>query len=166
MSGDKQKKEGYKLRKAAERELEKEATTSEMQTEQNGDRDRGDTLASIRKVVSEVMTAGMSTLQAELKKELSNFRTCFRDNIRKQMDEFKSEINWKIQEATDRLDGAVKRVGEMEDSLADMGRWDTGVKDALVQLLRDQRALQDKLSDVEGRFRRNNFRIYRVPGGG
>lgn len=41
MSGDKQKKEAYKLRKAAERELEKEAMTSEMQSKQNGDRDGG-----------------------------------------------------------------------------------------------------------------------------
>ena len=47
--------------------------------------------------------------------------------------------------------------------MADMERWDIGVKDALNQLLRDQRALRDKVSDLEGSSRRNNVRIYGVP---
>lgn len=53
----------------------------------------------------------------------------------------------------------------MEDNLANLGRWDIGVNDTLVQLLRDQRTLQDKLSDMEGCFRCNHSRIYGIPQG-
>ncbi|CAI5668460.1 unnamed protein product [Oreochromis niloticus] len=47
--------------------------------------------------------------------------------------------------------------------MADSERWDIGVKDTLVQLLENQRALQEKVSDMEGRARRKNIRIYGVP---
>lgn len=47
--------------------------------------------------------------------------------------------------------------------MADKERWDIGVKDVLTQLLTNQRALQDKVSDLEGRSRRNNIRIYGLP---
>lgn len=33
------------------------------------------------------------------------------------------EINKQIQEATRQIDGAVKRIGEMEDNIANMERW-------------------------------------------
>ncbi|KAJ8375565.1 hypothetical protein SKAU_G00061450 [Synaphobranchus kaupii] len=42
-------------------------------------------------------------------------------------------------------------------------KWDIGFKDTLIQLINNQRALQDKLTDLEGRSRRNNIRIYGVP---
>lgn len=64
------------------------------------------------------MSAVMATLQAELKKELSDvFETI-------------SENRWtRLNPKSDS--------GEMEDNLSDMGRWDIGVKDALIQLLHD-----------------------------
>lgn len=38
-------------------------------------------------------------------------------------------------------------------------------KEALMTTLREQRKLQEKLTDLEGRSRRNNVRIFRVPEG-
>lgn len=49
--------------------------------------------------------------------------------------------------------------------MADREKWDVGVKEALTQLLSNQRALQDKVTDMEGQARRNNIRIYGVPQG-
>lgn len=162
MNGDKVKKGGYELRSNLERELETEAEASET-PKQDGGRRETETLDSIRTVVSEVMTTGMAALQAELKKDLSDFRTCFREDIKKQMDEFASEVSRKIQDVTGQIEGAVKRVGQIEESMLDMERWDIGVKDTLTQLLTKQRALQEKVTDLEGRSRRNNIRIYGIP---
>ena len=117
----------------------------------------------IRVAVSKVMTAGMAAFRAELKKDLSDFNASFREDIKKQMEEFSTEIDRKMQDTAGQIEGAVKRIDEMEENMADMERWDIGGKDALNQLLRDQRALRDKVSDLEGRSRRNNVRIYGVP---
>lgn len=162
MSGDKVKKGGYELRSNFERESETEAEASETPKQDGGHRET-ETLDSIRTVVSEVMTTGIAALQAELKKDLSDFRTCFREDIKKQMDEFISEVNRKIQDVTGQIEGAVERVGQIEENMLDMERWDIGVKDTLTQLLTNQRALQEKVTDLEGRSRRNNIRIYGVP---
>lgn len=139
-----------------------EAKASETPKQDGGRREIG-SLDSIRTVVSEVMTTGMAALQAELKKDLSDFRTCFREDIKKQMDEFVSEVNRRIQDVTGQIEGAVERVGQMEENMLDVERWDIGVKDTLTQLLTNQRALQEKVTDLEGRSRRNNIRIYGIP---
>lgn len=118
---------------------------------------------SIRTAVSEAITTGMTALWAELKKDLSDFRTCFREDIKEQMDELVSEVNWKIQDVTGQIEGAVKRVGQMEENMFNIERWDIGLKDTLTQLLTKQRALQEKVTDLEGRSRRNNIRIYGNP---
>lgn len=165
MDGDKVKKGGYELRSNLEREIESPEAEVSKTAKQDGGRREIETLDSIRTAVSEVMTVGMATLQAELKKDLSDFHTCFREDIKKQMDEFVSEVNRKMQDVTGLIEGAVKRVDQLEENMLVMERWDIGVKDTLTQLLTNQRALQDKVTDLEGRSRRNNIRIYGIPEG-
>uniref|UniRef100_A0A8B9L7Z6 L1 transposable element RRM domain-containing protein n=1 Tax=Astyanax mexicanus TaxID=7994 RepID=A0A8B9L7Z6_ASTMX len=55
------------------------------------------------------------------------------------------------------------RLGKVEESMADTKAWGIGVKEALTQLLVNQRDLQAKITDLEGRSRRNNIRLYGVP---
>lgn len=83
MDGDKGKKGGYLLLNNSERLPEREAEASETSRQDRGRREI-ETLDSIRTVVREVMTTGMAVLQAEFKKDLSDFRTCFREDIKKQ----------------------------------------------------------------------------------
>lgn len=112
MNGDNGKKGGYGLCNNSEREPGGEAEASET-SRQDGGRRETETLDSIRTVVREVMTTGMTALQAELKKDISDFRTCFREDIKKQMDKFATEVNRKIQDVTGQIEGAVKCVGHM-----------------------------------------------------
>ncbi|KAL7859533.1 hypothetical protein SRHO_G00146800 [Serrasalmus rhombeus] len=73
-----------------------------------------------------------------------------------------SSIRKVLQDTITRIDDTVKRLGEVEESLAETKTWDIGVKDALSQILANQRALQAKVTDLEGRSRRNNIRLYGV----
>lgn len=130
MDGDKGKKGGYGLRSGSEKGAEASETSG-----QDGGRIEIETLDSIRTVVREVMTTGMAALQVELKKDLSDFRMCFREDIKKQMDEFATEVNRKIQDVSGQIEGAVKHVEQIEENMIDMERWDIGVKDTLAQLL-------------------------------
>ncbi|KAJ8332654.1 hypothetical protein SKAU_G00424430 [Synaphobranchus kaupii] len=169
MEGDKtRKKLRSRRRSITEKECGKEASVSasEVCSEENGDSEdeRGTaTLSSIRKVVSEVMAKGLSDLKSDMKKELSEFRESFREDMKAQLDDLTTEINQKIQDVTGQIEETTRRLGEVEKSMGETEKWDIGVKDTLIQLINNQRALQDKLTDLEGRSRRNNIRIYGVP---
>lgn len=64
---------------------------------------------------------------------------------------------------TGQLEGVAERVGVIENNLASTERWDIGVKGALTQLLANQKALQEKVTEMEGHSRCNNIRIYGIP---
>lgn len=163
MSGDKNKKKG----KVAARSNE------EPETHKKGDAgDDGDdvvespspaVLASLRNVVSEVMAEGMMDLKLEMKKELSQVRLSLLDDMKAHMDKLTTEINQKVKVATDMIEEVAGRLGGVEESMAGREEWDNVVGDTLIQLLNNQKSLQAKISDLEGRSRRNNIRIYGIP---
>lgn len=107
--------------------------------------------------------AKMATLRTELKSDFKEFRTEFREDIKKQMDELSKEMNQRIREAADQVEEVTGRLKQVEDNMAYSERWYIGVKDTLVKLLENQRALQEKVSDMEGCARRKNIQIYGVP---
>lgn len=53
-----------------------------------------------------------------------------------------------------------KRITEAEGRIEGMENWNIEAKEALLQSLKQQKILQDKLTDQEGRNRRNNIRIF------
>ena len=116
MDGDKSKKGGYGFRYNTDRQIDKGDAASETLAGQDGDPGEGDTLDLIRVAVSEVMTAGMAAFRAELKKDLSDFHASFREDIKKQMEEFSTEIDRKMQDTAGQIEGAVKRIDEMEET--------------------------------------------------
>uniref|UniRef100_A0A3B1K9Q6 L1 transposable element RRM domain-containing protein n=1 Tax=Astyanax mexicanus TaxID=7994 RepID=A0A3B1K9Q6_ASTMX len=160
MKGDKSKKGRIKPQAKSEREMEKKNPNTAFGAKDGAAADEEPaTLSSIRQVVSEVTAA--ATL--ELKRELAEFRESFTADIKKQLNDLSAEIHQKIQDTSNRIDDAVKRLGEVEESMADTKTWDIGVKEALTQLLINQRDLRAKITDLEGRSRRNNIRLYGVP---
>ncbi len=163
MVGDKQKITRLSVKSATEKETEKKEVTANASIasclEEHGDsKEEGDTpatLSSIRKVMGEVMAEGMRDLKSDMRKELSEFWASFRQDMKVQLDELTSEINQKIQDATGQIEGATWRLEEVERSMAGSEKWDVGVKNTLIQLLKNQEILQAKVTDLEGRSRRN-----------
>lgn len=98
-----------------------------------------------------------------MKAELIQNRLSFRDDMKAQLDDLRTEINQQVKTATGQIEGVAKRLGEVEKRMAGKETWDIGVKDALIQLLNNQKSLQTKITDLEGRSRRNNIRIYGIP---
>lgn len=113
--------------------------------------------------VGKVIVAGKATLRAELKTDLQDFHSIIRKDMKKQMDELTRELHQKLQETSNQVGDTEERIKQIENNMAEMERWDIGVKDTLVHLLRSQRTLVDKVSDMEGQARRNNIRRYGVP---
>lgn len=72
-----------------------------------------------------------------------------------------SKIKQQVTAATSEIE-EVSKCLEMERNMAGKNRWDSGVKDVIVQLL-NQKSLQEKITDLEGCSHHNNIRIYGIP---
>ncbi|KAK7940305.1 hypothetical protein WMY93_003631 [Mugilogobius chulae] len=117
----------------------------------------------IRTVVSEIMTKGLDDLKMQMAKDLSDFREMIKNDIKSQLDELSTNIDQKLQAAASQIEEATRRLEEVEKNAAGAEKFDLAVRDVLLELLSNQRDLQSKMSDLEGRSRRNNVRIYGVP---
>ncbi|KAL0161449.1 hypothetical protein M9458_045174, partial [Cirrhinus mrigala] len=106
----------------------------------------------------------ISPLRSDLKDDMIDFRQKIREDIRNYLTEFKEEINRKMSEVTKTQQSTSERVNEMEKRIADLEEWAVDVRDTH-NTLKVQENLQAKLSDLEGRSRRNNLRIYGMPEG-
>uniref|UniRef100_A0A3B5Q2F2 L1 transposable element RRM domain-containing protein n=1 Tax=Xiphophorus maculatus TaxID=8083 RepID=A0A3B5Q2F2_XIPMA len=164
MSGDKNKKGRVQSRNS---EMRHESKACGAHAVEEGDKMADEalpaTISSLRKVVSEVMAEGMRDLKSEMKKELAQVRTSLKEEIKVLLNELTNEINQRVSAAINKTEEMGKRLGEMEKSMAEKERWDIGVRDAIVQLLNDQKLLREKITDLEGRSRRNNLRVYGIP---
>lgn len=102
-------------------------------------------------------------LRSDLKHETSEFRLSFHNNMRKEQNEFRGEINQKFKEATSELQATTERVAVAEQRITDSEEWDTAAKEAIVLALSKQEAVQIKLTELESRSRQNNLHIYGIP---
>ncbi|KAJ4945796.1 hypothetical protein JOQ06_023474 [Pogonophryne albipinna] len=80
--------------------------------------------------------------------------------MREELEDFKKGINQKLTETTKELASQATRIKLAEQRVSEIEDWDMDVKEALTQALKQQRVLQNRLTDQEGRNRRNNIRIF------
>lgn len=63
----------------------------------------------------------------------------------------------------DQVEKVADWLKQVKDNMAESECCDIGVEDTLVQLMENQWALQEKVSDTDGHTRHKNIRIYGVP---
>lgn len=85
------------------------------------------------------------------KQELSDFRVNFHQDLKEQLDEM---TNQRLKDISTQIEETTRHLEDLEGIMAEAEMWDIVVKDTLIQLLRNQRTLQTKLSDLEGLSRR------------
>ncbi|CAL9707344.1 unnamed protein product [Knipowitschia caucasica] len=116
----------------------------------------------IRTIISEVMNKGLEDLRQQMARDLTNFREIIKEDMKTQLDVLNVNINQKLEAASRQIEDATRRLEEVEIKAAGAEKWDLAVRDTLLDLINNQRALQSKMSDLEGRSRRNNIRIYGI----
>lgn len=75
-------------------------------------------------MMREVMTKEINVLKSDMRKELSEFRASFRQDMKAQLDDLSTDINQKIQVATSQIEEATWCLGEVEKGLAETEKWD------------------------------------------
>ncbi|XP_023192505.1 LOW QUALITY PROTEIN: uncharacterized protein PF11_0207-like [Xiphophorus maculatus] len=107
------------------------------------------------------ITAEIRDFKKEVKENLTKFKDEFKEEVKREFMGFKEEIKKKvaqndaeIQKQQEDMTEAQGRIAELESNME--------AKDAILNLLKQQRKLQEKLTELEGHGRRCNMRIYNV----
>lgn len=85
--------------------------------------------------------------------------------MKKDLDDFKHDINQQLAKVVTEQQLQSEKISAAESGIEKLEHWAQEANNALIISLRGQKALQDKLNDLESRSRRNNFCIYRVTEG-
>ncbi|KAL1255601.1 hypothetical protein QQF64_013662 [Cirrhinus molitorella] len=85
------------------------------------------------------------------------------EKILKELREFRKENNEKLVDIKEDLNSTNKRIEEAEDRITEAEEQIKQTGEVLIELLKLQTQLENKLTDQEGRSRWDNFRIYGVP---
>lgn len=116
-----------------------------------------DELISITKEIRE--------LKQEMKNELTTFKEEFKADFRQEFNIFKEQIDSKLSANSKELQEHKQSITEAQTRIGELEEWNIEVKEALLTALKEQKNLKEKLTDLEGRSRRNNVRIFGVPEG-
>lgn len=92
------------------------------------------------------------------------FGEMLRSDVKKDLDDFKQDINQQLAKVATEQQLQSGKINEAESRIKKLEHWAQEANNALISL-REQKALQDKLTDLESRSRRNNLRIYGVAEG-
>lgn len=113
--------------------------------------------------------AGITKEIHELKKDMKNDLVAFKKelntNFRQQFANFKEDVNKKLQANNDELQEQKRNFSKAQARIKELESFNMEVKEALLTTLSELRKLQEKVTDLEGRSRRNNVRIFGVPEG-
>lgn len=97
----------------------------------------------------------------ELKRDIMDFK----NDIKQEFINFRTEMNQKIQDVASDVRNHGTRLTEAEQRVEETETANIDLRDALLDSLKQQKLLQDKVTDLEGRSRRNNIRIYGIKEG-
>lgn len=98
--------------------------------------------------------------KTEMKAEFTAFKEEIKKEMKEELEDLKKDVNQRLTETTTELATQDKRLAEAEMRIEEMETWNIEAKEALLQSMKQQKILQDKLTDQEGRNRRNNIRIF------
>ncbi|KAL1265368.1 hypothetical protein QQF64_003395 [Cirrhinus molitorella] len=150
----------------AKKGLIKQKTTEESnQTVNDNDNspsenEGAETLRAVR-----ALSKDISDLKTELRKEFSQFKEEFREVIKTEVEKLKTDINQKLQDIARDIQSHSTRLGETEERITGLESENFELKDALFHALKEQKTIQGKIVDLEGRSRRNSIRIYGIKEG-
>ncbi|KAF3835653.1 hypothetical protein F7725_028211 [Dissostichus mawsoni] len=83
--------------------------------------------------------------------------------MKSELEDMKQEMYQKLSANSALTQAHETRLEEAEKQIDEVETVNMAMSDALIKSMKQQRAMQGKLVDLEGRSRRNNMRIYGVP---
>lgn len=94
---------------------------------------------------------------------ISELKGDIRKDLKDELLTLKQELNQKLAEVGTTLQAQGQAITAAEERISDVETSSAVTKEALLNILKEQRRLREKLTDLESRSRRNNIRVYGVP---
>ncbi|XP_032405222.1 uncharacterized protein PF11_0207-like [Xiphophorus hellerii] len=108
------------------------------------------------------ITAEIRDFKKEGKENLTQFKDEFKEEVKREFMGFKEEIKKKVAQNDAEIQKQQEDMTEAQGRIAELEESNTEAKAAILNLLKQQRKLQEKLTELEGHGRRCNMRIYNV----
>ncbi len=119
---------------------------------------------------TETLRIRLATISRDIKdhkQELRHELTAFKDELKREMKEeitnLRQEIDRKLTENNRELQAQQVSISEAQARIAEVEEWRTDANDALTEMMEQAHRMQEKLTDLEGRSRRNNIRVFGLP---
>ncbi|CAG5958713.1 unnamed protein product [Menidia menidia] len=148
---------------------EKKTTKTQENDEQSGDASGDEANAITRNASLDpqqyALLEGIKTLSQELKEfknemkhDIEKLKEDVKATMKEDLSRFREEMMCELQNQKSSITEVQTRVADLEAACLEM-------KNELLETLEKNKAMNDKLVDLESRSRRNNLRIYGVPEG-
>lgn len=105
-----------------------------------------------------MLSKDLKEFKNEMKQDIEELKEDVKATMKEDFNRFREEMMRELQNQKGSINEAQTRIADLEAACLEM-------KDALLVSLESNRAMNDKLVDLESRSRRNNLRIYGVPEG-
>ena len=127
-----------------------------------GDGDPSDPIIKAMRSLTQGLTSEIRGLKTELKQDLANLKDDLKKEFNAEINKLRAEINQKLTETTADIQAQSTRISAVEQRVAVLEAANTDLRDALLHSLKRQDFLQSQVTDLSGRSRRNNIRIYGI----
>lgn len=107
----------------------------------------------------------LQTFRTESKQDMLKMREELRQDVRAELASLKAEVYQSISANTEKANSLERKLMEAETRIAEAEILNAAIKDALTKVMENYKSIQRKTTDLEGRSRRNNIRLYGVPEG-
>uniref|UniRef100_A0AAV2J4T9 L1 transposable element RRM domain-containing protein n=1 Tax=Knipowitschia caucasica TaxID=637954 RepID=A0AAV2J4T9_KNICA len=136
--------------------------------QQNGQKmaetEQGDGAENVSSMLRAIKT-DLQEFRVENKNDFRNMKEELRNDMKAELALLKGEVYQSISENTEKANALEIKLAEAEARIAEAEKLNAAMKDALTKVMKNQMIVQSKLTDIEGRSRRNNIRIYGVKEG-
>uniref|UniRef100_A0A3Q4GJ23 L1 transposable element RRM domain-containing protein n=1 Tax=Neolamprologus brichardi TaxID=32507 RepID=A0A3Q4GJ23_NEOBR len=107
----------------------------------------------------------LQTFRSESKQDMLKMREELRQDVRAELASLKAEVYQSISANTEKANSLERKLIEAETRIAEAETLNAAMKDALTKVMESYKSIQRKMTDLEGRTRRNNIRLYGLPEG-
>lgn len=98
--------------------------------------------------------------RTEHKVDIHSLKEELKEDIKKELKDLKQEVYQKLSANSARIQANETRLDEAEARINETESASMAMKEALIKSMERQKTMQEKLTDMEGRPRRNNIRYF------
>lgn len=155
-------------RKDEEKKEKERGKMGDRKKDDGEDRPSYDDMLSSMKAGFDSVAKQIGSNSEENRKEMKDIRESIQNMgsmLRREFATFKEEIGKRFETVDKVMESQGRDVKDLQDRVVETEEWNSNLKMIIISSLKQQRKLQEKVTDLEWRSRRNNMRIWGVPEG-